>query len=389
MRLPRFGRTGRFFVSAFAMDFGGGMYVVALPYLAMSLGAESLQLGIIGAARSVTYMASCVLAALLADRFSRRDIVWASVTVMVGVLLLTVATTSLWHLFAVVLLWGFVLSFFWPSVLSWAADAHRPAELGRATSAINMGWSLGYMVSGAIAGWLFRISSALPILLAALPTLIAGAVLFNVPHHRPRRPAQAQVSAPPPGATFRLLAGWLGNASVCCMFGLAGGVFPRFGTQIGVGVVWFGVLTAIAGLTRTAVFAFGFLGASWPRSWQVSAFSQLVAAVLVAALGLASGPGWVVPVFVALGASVGAAFCTSLYTSLEGARARGMKSALHEATLVAGILIGTVGGGGIAHVWGLRAPYVPIALLSCLLVAAQVALNRLARLAAEREQANA
>ena len=90
--------TGRFLLGAFWMDFAGGLYVVALPYFAMSLGAGSLELGIIGTARGMAYMVASVGAALIADRYSRRGLAIIATLAMTIMLALNARASSLWQI---------------------------------------------------------------------------------------------------------------------------------------------------------------------------------------------------------------------------------------------------------------------------------------------------
>jgi MFS family permease len=368
-------QTGRFFLSAFWMDFSGGMYIVALPFIAMSLGAGSLELGIIGAVRGIAYMFGSLVAATVAAMFGRRATVTASCLAVAVLLLLTAAVGALWQLCAVAAVWAVALALFWPSLLAWVGDSHGPAELGRATGTTSMGWSLGAMAAGLFAGWLYKVDPMLPILTAVLPVLLAAASVRRLATQRVVLAASQASGRSDPTARRRLVAAWIGNGSVFCLIGLMGDVFPRFGTEIGVTPFMFGALVTVQGLARTGVFGMGLLGAEWPRKWTVSVLLQLLAASAVALVGIIAARWWLVLAFAALGLSMGTAYYVSLYASLESAWSRGMNSGIHEATLMAGALLGALGGGAIAHVWGVRAPYLPLALLVLLLALAQVVLN--------------
>ena len=384
MREPDRRHTRRFFFAAFWMDLSGGMYVVALPYLAMRLGAESLGLGVIGGLRTCAYMVAIILLAGLADRHSRRTITLISTVSLGCLLLVSAAVTELWQLGATVVLWSVALSLYWPSVFSWLGDSHPPEELGRATGTVNVGWSIGSMVSAGLAGWLFELLPILPILLAAGPALLAGASLRGVAGGR-RADRKASPAGPAPaGARRRLIAAWLGNGALCCLFGLMMNVFPMFGKTIGVTPTIFGGLIALVGLVRTGVFVMGGLGASWPRDWRLSLFVQVAAAALVALTGVVGSCWWAALVFASLGLGMGLSYYVSLYASLEGEGSRGIKSGLHEAALMGGLMLGAVGGGVVAHRWGLRAPYAPVAGLALVIVIAQMLLQWSARRAESR-----
>ena len=161
--------TGRFCFAACCMDFSGGMFFVALPFLAMQFGAESLELGYLGTVRGLIYAVSCIGAGLISDRSDRRKLLTVSCLSIVLILWATGAVTNLWQLFAISAFFGLALSFFWPSLFAWLGDSHNSGQLGTATGALNISWSVGGMIGGLIGGVLFRFNPSLPDLCGSLP----------------------------------------------------------------------------------------------------------------------------------------------------------------------------------------------------------------------------
>ena len=368
--------TRQFFMSALWTDFAGGMVVVALPYFAMRLGAESLGLGVLGAARGLAYMVGCIPAALFADRLNRRTVIYVSCALSAASLLLMPSASRLWHVVAISVIWSATVALFWPALFGWLGDSHRREQLGRATGAVNVAWSLGAMAGGALAGWLYEVRPALPFIAAAAPTLLACAVLARgTPGSQPA-PLSADTGRIDRNTWIRLSAAWVGNVSTCCMFGLLTGVFPDLGEkEIHITPAVFGVLVAILGAGRTLIYASALWRHAHLQDWRLAVVGQMVAAGMLATVSFASAHGWLALVFAVVGLSVGVAYYLALYRSLEGEGSRGLKCGIHEATLLGGVLIGTLGGGYIADRWGLRAPYVPTACFAVVLVAVQVVLN--------------
>ncbi|MFP4028748.1 MAG: MFS transporter [Candidatus Brocadiia bacterium] len=378
--------SGRFFRAAFWMDFSSAMFIVALPYFALEMGGNSLDLGILGAARGVAYMVACIPVALLADRTRRNRLIGIAAAGIAFSFIFTASAEKLWHLYLAAILWATSLSFFWPSLFAWLGDAHEPPNLARATGMVNLGWSCGLMVGSLLSGWLFQLEPSLPFLLAVIGVCLAR---FAPAHQEDRgEPHPETHSAPPapPGTKRRLAACWLGNTAVCCMIGLMTGVFPDLGTTIGVGSGLFGLLVAALGLARTAVFWASFRGASAPHKWGLSIVVQIISACLLATVALASSHLWLGVVFVFLGLTLGFVYSLSLYASLADVGSRGLKSGLHEAALLGGILLGTVGGGVVAHKFGLRTPYIPAAGIVLCLVIIQIVLHVSATHAEETQQ---
>lgn len=375
--------TRPFCFAAFSMDFSSGVFLVAIPYFAMEFGAMSLALGVLAAIRSLTYILGCLSATFLSDRFNRRTLIMVSTLAIAVVLASAAAAAGLWHLYLITVLWAISLSLYWPSIFAWLGDSHRPDELAPATCAVNLSWSIGMLTGGLIAGWLFQVAHALPFLVAGVFPLFAAAAMARAPqkHAKPNRHAREPAT---PGVKRGLLAAWLGNVSICCLLGLMSGVFPKLGSEIGVTSTTFGVFICLMGVGRSLLFLLGFRWSRWLRDWRLTVLAQILAAGMVATVSRTNSHVWLGLVFVTLGLSFGATYYRGLYTSLEGAASRGMKSGMHEAALLAGILLGSLGGGSVAHFWGLRQPYFPMACFTVLLVTVQMGLIASARKAAAK-----
>jgi len=365
--------TGRFCLASFFMDFAGGMYMVPLPYLAIALGADSMDLGLLMSLRSGVYAVGCLVFPRLCARLDRRILIVVSLSGIALSLAATAGAWRFWQVGAVVCLWAASLSLFWPTFHAWLGDSHRPTQLGRATGATNLSWSVGGMLGGLAAGWFYTHNQMLPFLLGIVPAVAActAMVISPCPH---RRPKPAQRTRMQRGAKRLLAAAWLGSMSACCLVGVIVGVFPKLGQQIGVNSFVFGVLVFGIGLGRTCMFALGFRWSRCLQDWRTGTLGQLVAAAMVATVAGASAHWWLMLVFVSVGLGMGINFYRGLYVSLEGEGPRGVKSGLHEAALVSGLLAGSLGGGVLAKVWGLRAPYIPVAALVIILVALQAGL---------------
>jgi len=391
--------TGRFAAAAFLMDFASGMLLVPLPYLALKLGADSMQLGVLGAARGCTYMVACFLVALVVDRWNRKAPIACGATVAAAAMVVMGLAREPWHLYAFIMLWAAALAFFWPSVLAWIGDSHPAPHLARATAVVNVSWSIGIMAGGVAGGCLFqaapvvvgrllgaggagaggvqRTAWVLSFAASAVPAVLAaGVLLVGVPRGR-AAPVPPTAASPRPGSRRGLIAAWIGNIGTCSLLGVLENVFPKLGEtpELGIKAGLFGVLMASLALGRTFVFAAGLGRGAWVRDWRVVGVLQLAAAALIASVAATSAFWWLLIVFAGVGVAAGAAYYMALYRSLEGEGSRGFKSGLHEASLLGGVLLGALGGGYVGKVWHMRAPYPTLGVLCVLLLAGQVALN--------------
>jgi len=366
-------QVARFCVAAFSMDFAVNMALVSLPYLALSMGASSFDLGVLGASRGAAYVIACVSGAWLADRKNRKALIAVSTTGLIISLLAIAASRAFWQLVVTGICLFTSLSLFWPSVMSWVGDAHSAKRLAPATAAFNLSWSVGAMLGAFVGGWLFLVAPSLPALAACAAIVAACSVMVTAParHAQPQPPRPTPAV---PGTKRELVGAWLGNVSACSLLGLMSNVFPKFGQGIGINAMLFGMLIAILGIGRSLVFLWGMKRRRTLESYKFGALCQIVAALLTATLFRASANAWLIIVFAAVGLNMGVAYYRALYQSLENERSRGMKSGVHEATLLLGALLGSFGGGAIAQGWGVRTPYPVFGLTALLLVSAQVLL---------------
>ncbi|MFC1671814.1 MFS transporter [Planctomycetota bacterium] len=372
--------TGRFCLAAFFMDLALGMYMVAIPFLSMSLGAESKILGYLGATRGLSYGLSCLAVAFfLLERYKRLTLIAFGCLTTILMFWATALSGELWHLFPVAIFWGMAVSLFWPALFAWMGGTHSNEKLGTAIGVVNLGWSAGIMAGAFIGGILFKIAPWIPFAVATIPAAVAYAIMLFSPREKPAEKEETSDGQERSGSKAKLAAAWLGCLSMSCLTGLMMSVFPRLGTDMGIDVSKFGFLVSIAGTGRTIMFALSMVKGSVFRDWRFSAVAQAAAVVMVATICRAESYWWMGCVYAVLGVTFASTYYRSLYTSLEGAGSKGFRGAVHEAVLFAGILIGSVGGGELADRLNLRSPYVPIAGFVLLLNAVQIVLALKAR----------
>jgi MFS family permease len=366
-------KTGRYCLAAMGMDCSNGMLLIFLPFIAMELGAGSLILGILGAARGLSYAIASPVSGNLSDKYNRKLLITISAAGILIAFIAIITARNLLQLFIPVICWTIVLSLFWPSLFSWLADAHHHRQLGKATGLLNMSWSIGLTFGGLIAGLLYEWIGNLAVIFGGIPVVAAWISMTSIPNISTRKPVRTDKGEPIHSWGI-LISVWLGNISICTLLGLMSGVFPKLGVEIGIEAALFGLLMFILGAGRTLIFILSFYQSHIVHNWKLCVISQLTAAILVGTVSLICSIWWLFIVFISIGIALGTTYYRSLYTSLSGGGATGLKSSIHEASLLSGVLIGSVGGGMIAHIWGLRYPYIPIGLLVIILIAVQIIL---------------
>jgi MFS family permease len=346
------------FAAAFLTDFGFGILLAAVPYLAISFGGTVLGLGILGASRAVIYVFVCPLTGTLSDLVGRKTMALVScVSVICGNLLLS-QSTQLWHVFVGFMIIGVSLAFFWPLVLAWIGDVHSSRQLPRTTAVFNICWSSGMMIGTLVGGALFSLATFAPFVCAAGAAFVAFVALIALPDpakgltdaskaiHKVKRPFHPT-----------LIIAWINNFAVCFSLGVLQNVFPKQAHDFGLGAAAFGWLLFAMGLGRTAVFlGAAFSSSIFPRRPAVC--GALVLAIISLLVSMQSRNTAVLLVAFSInGLAVGVIYYFSYLQSLAGVERRGRKTGMHEATLVGGIMMGSLLGGISARAIGPEFPY--------------------------------
>ena len=373
-------KTLRFCIAAFCMDFGGGIFFVARPYLGMDLKAESWHLGVIGLIWGTTYAIATPLGGYIADRVNRKNQILASAILSAGLIFATTFVRTLPQLYLLQFLHALVFSFHWPAFFGWIGDAHFRSQLGRATAAFNVSWSLGGMLGCAVGGNLYKLGRILPFIWATGALLIAVVTIATLPWHtsRIKEPATSPRRHTPKRI---LMAVWISTFATFIVIGLLGLVFPKLGKDVmHIDADLFGRLASLQGAMRTLIFVAGIWFGRHLCSWRLTGAAQILVAVGVAGVAFTSSHAWIGLTMAIVGLSMGLNYYRGLYASLEGGSSSGLKSGIHEGMLFAGYVIGSAGGGALILLTkNLRAPYVPIGVALLGFLALQIFLTASAR----------
>jgi len=137
---------------SFCCFFAAYMRMPIVPLLAVSLGADPVQAGLINATFMVTAALLSIPAGLVSDRVGRRPLLLGGMAVMAVSSLLLSRSQGLGQMAVVYLLFGAGLATFSPALMSYVADV-TPAErlghaYGRYTMALYCGMTLGPAAGG-------------------------------------------------------------------------------------------------------------------------------------------------------------------------------------------------------------------------------------------------
>jgi DHA1 family multidrug resistance protein-like MFS transporter len=133
--------------------FGDGLFSYLLPvYMGNSLGADSVQIGVLYAVMALVAAVTLLISGSLADKYDRKKIMIAGWIAWLPVPLIFSAATN-W----VGMLPGMILYGFWlggPSSTAYIVTTADPSKLTMTFSVMSAGWSIGYIFSPATGGFL-------------------------------------------------------------------------------------------------------------------------------------------------------------------------------------------------------------------------------------------
>lgn len=156
-------------------SFGDGLYAYTLPkYLTGKLGANSVELGILYAIMSLVAAITLFAAGMLADRYDRKKIMVAGWVAWIPAPIIFSISTNWVHALPGMVLWGFWLG--GPTTTAYVVTSADKSRLSSSFMALSAAWSIGYIFSPGIGGYLSEVigydivfySAAILYVLAAL-----------------------------------------------------------------------------------------------------------------------------------------------------------------------------------------------------------------------------
>lgn len=352
---------GQVFLFAFAYNFSTAVLVVSLPLRALTLGANSVHLGVTGGIWSLSLIFFAVWCGRLSDRVGQDRLMALGPLVCGLATLSTLSIPKLEWLFVVSALMGLGSALFWPAMEAKVAEGADDEELGRHLSRFNVAWSSGNASGTFLTGILLGRSASLPFCVASAALLLLTIRLAHLYVLRKKAergaepPVRAEAQTPREETVAFLYMARLANFAVAFSVASIRWLFPKLAVTLGMTEAMIGVLLGML----LGGQALAFLAMGWIRRWQY-AFGAVLAALILPLLGLAlawSGTNAMGfgAAFFAIGLGGGMAFTLSLFYSVHGSPARGSNAGLHEAIMGCGAMLGPLLGGVVARQVALRA----------------------------------
>lgn len=342
------------------MDMSFGVILIAIPLLAIKLGAPVLILGLLGASRRLTYVVSCPGFGKLSDQHGQKRFLLSS-CVLLSFFYLTISVfPQLYYLFIVCLLRGIVIAMFWPPLLSSVGRTAGRDTLMRNLTTFNISWSAGAMLGAVLGGFLFEIHFRLPFYFASLIGITIALLLYKHPVVEFKSSQQADMTTDVHRDVRRqqgfLCAAWMANF-ISFIIGILYNIFPKLAVELQIPPRLIGSLLFLVGLSQATMFLLIGRTDKWHYRLGPLVLSQLAASIGLLLILRSNSPLIFALAFIFIGITVGMTYYSSVFYGLHGYRDKGRKSGFHESVLVGGALFGSLIGGIVAHYHDLKSPY--------------------------------
>lgn len=380
MNCKKRGSLLHFYLAAFLATIAiGAVLSIGVPLFAgKQLNAGPLFLGSIGALGALFYTPFVIGFGRLIDRFNRRLLLIVGCALFSLAYIIMMRVKCLYQILLIYPLGTIGTAMFWPSIQSWLALDLDRAHLLRSLGIFNVSWSAGWMVGPLLGGFLYEAGYKVPFIFASTLAVLIILLLARQPlilerSAEVKKNSPFEVKVGPAKADAFLHAALVANFATWFFIGIMRNLFPKLGTELGMGSVTIGVLVFCFGLSQTVIFIVLRRTQRWQyRLIPLVAIQSLAILGLLIILLMRSSIAFI-PAFVLLGISGGMTYFSSIFYSLYGYLDKGRRSGVHEACIGAGCFFGPLMGGGFSHIFNnLKAPYLAALILMVLAIVVEV-----------------
>ena len=353
-------------VIAFVCFLGSYMRIPIAPLFAISLGADTVQVGLINSAFMIMAGLLSIPTGLLSDRIGRRRPLLIGLVLLSGSSFLLAVSQSPLQMGCIYLVFGIGLAALSPTLMSYVADITPPEALGQAfgwyTMSLYSGMTLGPAVGGLLGGLIgFR-----PIFACSgcLILLVFGAAYCLIHDSDKERKCLAPIDL---RATFsnlrhnrRLIACLLTTTGGCVGFGMFISFMPLYIRSLGMQTIAVGFVCA----TQALANAIARIPAGWlcdrVNDRRLLVFSGTsVLSLAMAAFGLCHTLLALLVTAAAMGFSMGIAFTVicALIADAVPNKMRGLAMGCYNTCVYLGMMLCALGMGIVIREHGFRAGF--------------------------------
>jgi len=339
--------------TAFFVQMMQAMVNLALVYYIRAKFNVSASL--VGAAVSALSISYCVFCLLLSNKITNYKPSSLLIFGTLGMALSTLLMFTLNKYFLVVIaiiMFGFFVSFIWPSLESWLSRGKEQAYLNKVLGGYNVSWSLGNALSATVCGVLVERNILLPFYFAiAILIIVAFNIVFWIhkdPELKAAKSEKDHIKANnlKDTSTFLRYFCWTGVFVGYIVFGAIINIFPLYAKEsIGYSATTIGLLLLVRGLVTCVVFYVLSKTSFWHfRKLYIFGVQLLIGLSCLFARNSTSILS--LSIFFGLfGVLFAYVYVSSLFHGASGAVNRTKRMVTHEFLLSAGTVVGSVVGG--------------------------------------------
>jgi MFS family permease len=349
-------------VVPFWMDLCASIYYLAAPLVAIELGANPIELGLVGTITAAVHMTLANFAGRLSDRFGRRALIVTGPMILTASCLIMTQVGEVKMVLALAALNGLGFAIFWPSFQAWVADEQTGSGLARNIGSFNLSWTASQLIGPTLSGFLFVFHSRLPFLVAGGLSFLLFFFMWASVRERERYPERKQAPLPAEskasnGQRSFLYAIWLANFASWFILGNVRYQFPKLARELTMAPYMIGLLMSCVGLSQFLGFYFLRESDRWHFKKSFLLGAQILAAAALLLIYRFSNKFIFASAFILIGVCVSLTYYSSLYYAVRLLAKKGKGTGLHESILGSGVVLGPLLGGIAAQTAGLRTPY--------------------------------
>lgn len=362
---------------SFICFFGSYMRIPIVPLFAASLGADTVQVGMINGAFMFMAGALSIPAGLISDRVGRRLPLLAGLNLLAGSSFLLYWCNSPLQMSLVYLLFGIGLSAFSPTLMSYVADITPPDKLGRAYGWYTMALYGGMTLGPAAGGFLGSALGLRPVFLVSGSLIFTMflVALFFLPAHR-----SEQIASAKPRKILPMLKNLLQNRSlIACLIATLGGCvgfgmfitfMPLYIRSLGMNSRQMGLVFAAQALANAlSRIPSGRLSDKVRNPSLFVIIGLALFAVSLAGFSYCESLSALMVTAVFMGLSMGSAFTviSALIADAVPRQLRGIAMGCYNTCIYAGMMISSIGLGRVIRGEGFRVGFL-LSGSACILV---------------------
>ena len=370
-------RRAHLYVYTFLLMFAIGLALPISPLLALRLGANWIEIGIMGSAWGIVFTLSAFMTGRLSDVIGRKPVLAFSSVLSALAALMFLRASTITELIVTRALEGLAWACFWPPMEALAtetADAQEVGKgIGRVTSIYALGFAAGSSVAGSITSF-FGLHLAFAVYFVVASIALTVLWYVKAPRHVRRVETSARTGVSSLLTSHVVVAGNILGASYT--FGLATvmALLSAYATGLGISLFWIGIVFSVFWTGR--ILGAALAGGASDRFGrkQVASLALVIGAGGFIIIALVSDlPYLATGVFLA-GLSVGATFPVNVAIIADGVelKSRGTAMGLYEMVCALAFMVSSALGGVSAEALSPRSPY---AMSAAVFVSCAVALS--------------